>query len=89
MSSLATLFVGRPVTRYCHRAVTPGADGGFCPAALAPKAVAYGWTLLVCGTGHPKPDRLFINRSAPKESVDSWPMASIILDAIGGMPAYR
>jgi len=43
----------------------------------------------VNGVGRPKPDRLIVNRSAPKESVGSWPLAITILDALGGTPAYR
>ena len=37
----------------------------------------------------PEAGSAFTGRPAPKESVDNWPSAIVILDALGGTPVHR
>jgi len=87
----APSFVGPRVTRYCQRAVTPEVDDDTCPQTRPPSAVASPEADPWCG-GEGAPEARSVEQStrpAPQESVDSWPLAITILDAIGGTPAHR
>jgi len=82
MSESAPLFDRHPVTRYCHRAVPPGACNSPRPAEPADgrRRKADPPASLM---GRPKPDWLNFNQLAPKESVDSWPLAITITTQSG------